>query len=116
MIVKSLLSAKPLVASVAGGSFDLRDANKSRQGAFKHLLLLEEHLAQDQCNECCHKHLFTAIAYLEEASRLVGGQKGDQILADALTEMETELPFCDVRPVRKTIGIQLGYGIKDGPS
>lgn len=117
--MKSLLSTPPLarlVASVAGGSFDLRDANKSRQGAFKHLLLLEEHLAQDMCNECCHKHLFTAVAYLEEASRLEGGQRGDYVLAEALTELESELPFCDVRPIRKVIGQRLGYGKQGGPS
>ena len=113
--MKTLLSAKPLTASV-GSAFDLRDAQKSREGAFKHLLLLEEHLAQDQCNECCHKHLFTAIAYLEEASRLEGGERGDFILAETLSDMEPELPFCDVRPVRKLIGTKLGYGKKDGPS
>ena len=96
--------------------FDLRDANKSREGAFKHLLLLEEHLAQDQCNECCHKHLFTAIAYLEEASRLTGGERGDFTLAETLSDMENELPFVDVRPIRKLIQVKLGYGKQGGPS
>lgn len=114
--MRSLFSARPLSASVGGGAFDLRDANKSRQGAFKHLLLLEEHLAQDQCNECCHKHLFTAIAYLEEAARLEGGQRADFLLAEELLDMEEELPFCEVRPIRKLIGERLGYGKKGGPS
>lgn len=109
-------SAKPIVASIGGEAFDLRDANKSREGAFKHLLLLEEHVSQDQCNECCHKHLFTAIAYLEEASRLEGGQRADYKLAEVLRDMEEDLPFIEVRPIRKLIQVRLGYGVKDGPS
>jgi len=114
--MKSIVSCPPLAASV-GKEFDLRDANKSREGAFKQLLLLEEHLSQDQCPECCNKHLFTAIAYLEEARRLQGGDQTDIDMADLLRESQEALPHIDVRPLRKALAVRLGYAAdQSGPS
>lgn len=115
--MKSFVSCPPLAASVAGAGFDLRDANKSREGAFKQLLLLEEHLSQDQCPECCNKHLFTAIAYLEEARRLSGGSDEDISMADLLRDAQPDLPHIDVRPLRKALAVKLGYAFDtSGPS
>lgn len=113
------LSQKPLQATVGrDGRFDLRDANASREGAFKELLLLEKHLSQEGCNECCHKHLFCAIAYLEEARTLRGGDAEDSAMADALTALEPSIAenAAKVRTVRKSIAVRLGYAFKGGPS
>lgn len=114
--MKWIFSSPPLVAIVAGDVPALRDARASREGALKHLLLLEEHLSQEQCPECCHKHLFTAIGYLQEARRLDGGDASDGALATELREMREAMPHVDVRPLRKKLQIKLGYAKYGGPS
>jgi hypothetical protein len=112
--MKTIFSSLPLRAQIAG--FELRDARASREGAFKELLLLEKHLSQEMCAECCHKHLFCAIAYLEEARTLDGGDAEDTSMAKELRSFEEEMPHVSVRPIRKRIGEKLGFGVKGGPS
>lgn len=116
--MKTIASCPPITlsASVGDDTPALRDARASREGALKHLLLLEEHLSQEQCPECCHKHLFTAIAYLEEARRLQGGDTDDSALAVALRSLRDQLPHVDVRPLRKDLQVKLGYATYGGPS
>jgi len=97
-------------AHVAVG-FDLLSANASRDGAFKELLLLEKHLAQEGCPECCNKHLSTAIAYLEEARTLAGGDDEDTETARELEAMRDRLPTSggEIRQIRKRLAVRLGY-------
>ena len=95
----------------ASVGFDLRSANASRDGAFKELLLLEKHIAQEGCPECSNKHLSTAIAYLEEARTLTGGDDED---TETARELETLRPHLlsageDVRAIRKRLAVRLGY-------
>lgn len=94
-----------------GARFDLHSADASRDGAFKELLLLEKHLSQEACPECSNKHLSTAIAYLEEARTLLGGDDNDIGMARWLEAARPRLRdnAATVRTIRKRLAIRLGF-------
>ena len=114
------LSSPPLRVSVGRDTPELHMADASREGAFEELLLLEKHLSQEQCGECCNKHLSTAIAYLKEARTLQGGEQLDADMAQELASVrsvEWANAFSIVRPIRKRLAVRLGYAYDlGGPS
>jgi hypothetical protein len=98
------------------GGYDLHSADASRDGARKEILLLEKHVSQERCPECVHKHLDTAIAYLEEAATLDGGDDADLSMARALVRLRSRIMRSSVavKEVRRALGQRLGRAGHDG--